>query len=146
LKTIVIFRHAEKPDDPKDHHLSLEGQVRAERLVDFFHDRYGKPDYIFAARSSQESHRPVETATPLAKKNKKEINQTWEDKDFRKLAAHLSHEKYNDKTIAVFWHHGHIPQLIKCLGGPTIDKWPEDVFDEYIELKFPSFARFMGPF
>ena len=30
---VIVIRHAEKPDDPENSHLSEDGQVRAQRLV-----------------------------------------------------------------------------------------------------------------
>lgn len=135
MKTILIFRHAEKPDDPKDHHLSVAGRERADRLVDYIHRIYGKPHYIFAAKNSHESHRPVETATPLAKAFGLDIITTYEDKAYRVLAGRLDHWSHEEKLNVIFWHHGSILQLIERLGAPYMGEWPDDVFDQYIELK-----------
>ena len=139
MKTILIFRHAEKPDEGK--HLSVAGWERAERLVELVETKYGKPDKIFAASNSKESHRPVETAAPLAKRFGLKIDVTYEDKDYRMLSVHLDHEIYTNNTIVIFWHHGLIPSLSAWLGGPEMDKWPDDVFDQYIELKIGVHAN-----
>ena len=66
----LLMRHAEKPEEPSDPHLSPEGEDRAKRLATWVPRQLGgPPDFIFAAANSEESDRPVETVTPLLKQS-----------------------------------------------------------------------------
>jgi hypothetical protein len=54
---IILIRHAEKPADPEDPHLSEAGVKRAERLVSFITNdpamtRFGLPVAVFATRTT----------------------------------------------------------------------------------------------
>ena len=72
---VLIIRHAEKPsEDDLSVDLSPAGKKRAEALPGLFiksNSRpapFPRPDFIFATKNSMQSHRPLETVTPLAKK------------------------------------------------------------------------------
>src|SRR5579862_5355950 len=83
---ILIIRHAEKTGDKDDIHLSKAGQERAEVLYKLFEaskerpEPFPTPDFIFAASKSKDSNRPIETVTPLAKKLKLTIIDTFDSK------------------------------------------------------------------
>jgi hypothetical protein len=47
-------------------HLSPAGLQRAGRLASYIPQTFGKPDFLFAAADSEQSHRPVETIEPLS--------------------------------------------------------------------------------
>ena len=133
-KTILVIRHAEKPDSGPE--LSDEGKQRAKALPDLFKksasrpDPFPTPDVIFAAANSSESKRPFETVQPLAAKLDKEIHAKIKDKDFADLAAELTKPKYDGKTVLICWHHGKIPELLHSLGvDPKPKKIGDDVFD-----------------
>src|SRR2546426_12100635 len=71
---IILIRHAEKPADPKDPHLSRAGVKRAERLVSFVTTdpamtRLGLPVAVFATRPPKhdEGQRTPETVPPRAR-------------------------------------------------------------------------------
>ena len=49
---ILVMRHAEKPTDDHDPHLSPPGKERAEKLATYIPDTFGKPDFVFAAAVS----------------------------------------------------------------------------------------------
>ena len=66
----LIIRHAEKPDTGPD--LSPSGQQRAEAYKHYFRkftvdSKPLRPDAIFAAKDSKDSHRPRLTVEPFAK-------------------------------------------------------------------------------
>lgn len=148
-RQIVVLRHAEKPDDATDPHLSLAGELRARMLASLIPQRFPNPDFLVAAAPSKDSVRPVETLTPLATKLGMELDQKIADKDYPKLAADLLNKpKYADKLVIVCWHHGHIPGLAVALGvpqaqvaaaPPVIDMhWDPTVFDRFWSIVFPG--------
>lgn len=148
-KTILVIRHAEKPTDDKDIHLSPEGQKRARALPDLFvksatrPNPFPTPDFIFAAKASKHSNRSVETVTPLAKALKLEINSRYADEEFPKLVELLdSDKKYSGKTVLICWRHGMIPALAGKLGvndGP--DKFKGSVFDQAWVVTFDEMGK-----
>jgi len=123
---IVILRHGEKPGDPgapdvpASPNLSPDGVARARMLETLIPAKFGEPDFLFAAASSNNSHRPVETVEPLAIKlglGSNRFIQTIENKDYGWLAQNLlAKPTYSEKLIVVCWHHGNIPALGQALG------------------------------
>jgi broad specificity phosphatase PhoE len=71
---IILIRHADKPADPEDPHLSRAGVKRAERLVPFIMTdpamtRFGLPVAVFATQTTKhgDGQRTQETVAPLAR-------------------------------------------------------------------------------
>src|ERR1700754_2948898 len=127
-QVIYLMRHGEKPTSAKDPNLAPAGVARADKLPGYIPTLLGgQPlDYIFAAKASKVSNRPVETATPLANALSLPINQSFANNDYRALAkAILSNETYAGKTILIVWHHGRIPALARALGATDLPpgKW-----------------------
>lgn len=113
------MRHAERPGDSTVANLTPEGYERSEKLVRFILDRFGKPDYIFAAQLFRKNNRPRLTVEPLSKDTGVAIDDSIEaiKNDF--LADQLMHDKkYNNKLVVVSWHHTQIPLLLKELHAP----------------------------
>src|SRR5258708_32035858 len=128
---VLIIRHAEKPDDPADVHLTKRGDERARALQLLFvasperPEPFPTPDILFATRPSDKSDRPVATLTPLSMKLKLPIDRGYRNllpdadvdkKDSRKGVFELADEilgdkKYAGKTVLICWHHGTIPDL-----------------------------------
>ncbi len=142
-RAILVIRHAEKPDND-DIHLSEAGKKRAEALPHLFKksdarpDPFPAPDVVFAAKRSKHSDRSAETVTPLAKVLKVEVDTTFDDDDFARLAGELvTNEKYQGKTVLVCWHHGKIPELLHSLGvDPKPKKVGDGVFDRVWVVSF----------
>src|SRR6266404_2926464 len=88
-KQILLMRHAEKPDDPTDPHLSDAGRARAEKVADYVPKNPGVPDFLCASAPSKHSVRPIETITPLSKKIGVSIDSTIADQDCPVLAFGL---------------------------------------------------------
>jgi phosphohistidine phosphatase SixA len=154
-KFILVMRHAEKPDDANDPHLSPAGRVRAEKLATYLPATFGKPDFIFAAADSKESERPRETVEPLHKATGIEIHDTIADKDYADLANELLTKHHlSDQRVVVCWHHGHIPKLMHALGanaGDYPDPWDEKVFNLILKLDYdaggkPAVKKITEPF
>jgi len=146
---IVLLRHAEKPDDPRDPDLSQAGEARAKMLATLIPKRFGRPDFLFAAAPSTYSNRPVETLLPLAKTQCLELRDKIADQDYPVLANDLlAKAKYKDAAVVVCWHHGHIPDFALELGvdpkailaAPTMIgmHWNPEVFNLFWEIVFPK--------
>jgi hypothetical protein len=139
LPSIYIIRHAEKPEDPREHTLSDRGFLRSLGLPSLSLN----PDVIFATKSTKESRRPVETVKPLARLSGLRINKRFKDHEVKELAQHiLKKRRYRGKRVLICWHHGQIPKLIRALGGdlpPRLDPWPEEIFDRILKIQPPRY-------
>ena len=137
---ILVMRHAEKPDDPMDPHLSDVGRARADRLADYIPTVFGNPEFLFATTPSKHSARPIETITPLSQRIGVQIDTTFADQDYSALAAEtLSQSRFTGKLLLVCWHHGNIPGLMLALGaksGEFPDPWDPQVFDLILQLDY----------
>jgi hypothetical protein len=142
---IIIIRHAEKPRDKADNHLSPAGRERAERLPEFLEQspelaKVGPPAYLFATHLTKEGHgqRTIETLEPLAASLHLKIETPFQSDDANKLATQLlSKKKYNDKTILICWTHEHLPELIQALGiEPAPAKLADDCYDLVYLLRY----------
>lgn len=129
----LILRHAEKPDSGDEPDLSARGRLRAAALSVCLPQRFGRPDYLFAARDTKESRRSRLTLTPLSQALGVPINCTFDRMDFDDMAKHLQSGQIRKDTIVVIaWHHGTIPELVKHLGvqhAPA--QWDDNVFDQF---------------
>jgi hypothetical protein len=153
--SILVMRHAEKSDDPNDPDLTPTGLQRAGELATFIPQKFGKPDYLFAASISRHSARPYETVKPLSKATGVPIDATYADQDYGALAeALLDGAKFQAKLVVVCWHHGNIPNLLHALKAPDgqyPDPWNRTVFNLILQATFsqggiPSVAEITEPF
>lgn len=141
--TVLIVRHAEKPDQGMG--LSPRGEQRAEAYAHYFDPLQlgGKnlaPQRLIATSDSKSSARPRLTLTPLSQRLHIPIEQPYADEEVDKLVKSLS-KKNQAPVVLIAWHHGHIDNLIEAFGGDgralTGQKsWPEDVYDWLIVLRF----------
>jgi hypothetical protein len=134
---IILIRHADKPADPNDVHLSKAGVKRAEQLVSFITTdpamtRFGLPVAVFATRTTKDSHgqRTQETVAPLARALKLPVRAPFLGKDYAALAhLILADPAYAGKTVLICWNHEQIPQLAAALGiTPEPPKWKGSEF------------------
>ena len=141
-RTIFIIRHAEKPDDVGDPHLSEKGRQRAAALP-----RYPFPELaaVFAAMNTPASARPVETVTPLAAALGLPIRAGLTHQKILPLFDLMLSGEFAGKHLLVCWHHEEIPDLTKALGVNLARsyKWPA-VYDRVWVLTYlidgtPSF-------
>jgi hypothetical protein len=135
---VILLRHAEKPPDESNVHLSATGKERARALVKFFATTpelttNGPPVVLFAARpvSRKHSNRPAETLEPLAKHLKLRVRTPHTTKDYAALAKTILHDPaYKGKTVVVCWVHDELAQLAGSLGvKPRPAPWKSNVFD-----------------
>lgn len=151
---ILVMRHAEKPDDPLDPHLSEAGQERAQKLARYLPATFGKPQFLFASAVSKHSGRPIETIKPLSKECNVAIDTDFADQDYGALAHTLRQTpSYNGALIVVCWHHGNIPSLAHALNakaGDYRDPWDPSVFNLILQFDFvrdvPALTRVIEPF
>jgi broad specificity phosphatase PhoE len=138
-RLIILIRHAEKPSDKTDPHLSAEGRRRADMLADELPELYKDEDaisVIVAAALSKDSNRCVETVTPLAEKLRLQIITQFSDKQHAELATALLGGAYAGKTVLVCWHHEKMQKLAHNLGVKDApDALSDDVFDRLWEIR-----------
>lgn len=143
--TIVLIRHAEEPNDPRNPHLSKEGAARADLLVEFMtHDpamiRLGTPAAIFATETTNDGNgqRTQETVAPLAKVLHLQVQTPYHAKDYGKLARRvMSDPTLAGKTVVICWNHEWLPQLASALGvTPIPPKWKNKVYDEVYVISY----------
>ena len=135
---VILIRHADKPADPRDPHLSEAGVKRAEQLVSFVTGdpamtKLGSPVAVFATKTTRDGNgqRTQETVAPLAKALGLRVQTPFRSKDYAALAKLvLEDPEYSDKTLLICWNHEQIPQLAAALGvSPEPRKWKASVFD-----------------
>lgn len=150
---VLIIRHAEKPDDPEDIHLTKRGEERARLLPQLFvrPDPFPAPDFLFATRPTDKSDRPAETLAHLSMRLKLPIDRGYRnflpDADVDKREGRkgvfeladeiLGNKKYAGKTVLICWHHGTIPDLagrLKATGYPK--RWKDAVFDRVWQISY----------
>ena len=146
--TILIIRHAEKPDTGVG--LSNEGGKRAQVYTEYFPGLQiaGKPlklDHLFAAADSKNSQRPRLTLEPLARALNLPLDVRFEADDWKKLAEDLRSTDYG-RQLLICWHHRPIPDLLRELGANPAKllpngEWPKDVFNWVIVLRFDAEGR-----
>jgi hypothetical protein len=147
---VLIIRHAEKLDSGQD--LAPAGYQRAEAYVKYFGDfqvdgKPLKPDSLFAAADSKNSHRPRLTLEPLSRALHVPTDISFKDKAPELLAEELKFKPHG-KEILVCWHHGKIPALIRALGadpGALLPdgKWPDAEYAWVIELRYDGQGRLL---
>ncbi|AIE84511.1 hypothetical protein OP10G_1143 [Fimbriimonas ginsengisoli Gsoil 348] len=134
--TVLIVRHAEKP--PEGDGLTSAGEARARAYVQYF-KKY-RLTHIFAASDSKKSRRPRLTVEPLAASLRQKVDVRFPDSDPAALVKELGAQRYGGR-ILISWRHGKIPGLIEAFGADPkkllpAGRWPDDVFDEVIELRY----------
>ena len=142
---IILLRHADKPADPEDPHLSRAGVKRAERLVSFITTdpvmiRFGLPVAVFATRTTNDGNgqRTQETVAPPARTLKLPVQTPFLGKNYAALAnLILTDSAYAGKTVLICWNHEEIPQLAAALGvTPEPPKWKGRVFDRVYVISY----------
>jgi hypothetical protein len=145
--TILIVRHAEKPDGDGNPGLTPAGEARAKAYANYFQHFQldGAPvkiDTIIATADSENSDRPRLTITPFSQASGIKIEQPFPDKEVKALAHWLAAGEPN-RTILIAWHHGKLPKLLNQLGADPDELlpdgvWPEDTYNWVIALKYDS--------
>ncbi|WP_426424174.1 hypothetical protein [Bradyrhizobium genosp. A] len=151
---VLVMRHAEKPDDAGDPNLSPAGFQRAENLVPYVQEKFGKPSFLFAAATSAKSRRPLQTIQPLSNALSVAVDASIGDKDYEQLAVKLLNgQQYEGCLTVVCWHHEKIRELAHALRaqhGDYPDPWQDDVFNLILRFDFadgiPKVKEITEPF
>lgn len=142
---IVLFRHAEKPADKANPHLSPEGVRRARLLVGFLTtnpvvNKHGKPVAIFATKTTKDDdgQRTQETVAPAAAALKLAVQAPFVGKDYKRLAKRiLGNAAYAGKTVLICWNHDVLPELAAELGvSPKPPAWKGGEYDQVYLITF----------
>lgn len=146
--TVLIIRHAEKPDQGNG--LSPRGEQRAQAYASYFDPLQFDggtllPQRLIATSDSKASMRPRLTLTPLAARLQLPIEQSWADDQVDDLAKALC-KKNDAPVVLIAWHHGHIVKLIEALGGDAKQllgrkTWPGDIYNWMVVLHFDGQGR-----
>ena len=146
--TVLIVRHAEKPDQGNG--LSPRGEQRATAYASYFDPLQLDgtaliPQRLIATSDSNASMRPRLTLTPLAARLSVPIEQTWADDQVDAVAKALR-KKNEAPVLLIAWHHGHIVKLIEALGGDAKQllghkSWPADTYNWLVVLHFDDKGR-----
>ena len=131
--TVLLLRHAEKPADKRDPHLSEAGRARAARLAAYIPEAFGRPDLLIAAADKPSSFRPRETLEPLAAATGAVFRHDVPETRNAAFAKELRSDPCHDGTrIVVAWRHKALPGLARALratAGECPDPWPEGLYD-----------------
>jgi hypothetical protein len=166
-QTILIIRHAEKPEPPwgmgvnqgeipDEKSLAPRGWQRAGAWAELFAPSLGgaaslsTPTRIFASAYAKhvtgskgnqggKSRRPEETVAPLADKLGLEVDLTCTKGQERDLVTALA----KDGVALVCWQHDGIPDIARALapGGEGIPReWPKNCYNVIFRLRRPDGA------
>ena len=142
---IILFRHAEKPADKADPHLSPEGVRRARLLVGFLTtnpvvNKYGKPVAIFATKTTKDDdgQRTQETVAPAAAALKLPVQTPFLGRNYKQLAKLiLGNPAYAGKTVLICWNHDVISDLAAELGvSPRPPAWKGKEYDRVYVISY----------
>lgn len=142
---VLIIRHAEKPVDNSNTHLSDRGFLRAQALVKIFggsNNRFDRPDFIIAQNPDKAdgSVRAIETAAPLAAALSLSVDNSFVVGEGKRLAKQiLSVPKFDGKTVLIIWGHDDIPKIALHLGSFDLPgNWKAGIFDRVWRLSFEN--------
>jgi len=144
---VILFRHAEKPLDPSDPHLSNAGRERARMLAQYLTTtpaltNRGLPNVLFATDWTKHarSRRPFDTLEPLAKRLHCKIKRPYSADDYAKLARYiLTSRECDGKVFVVCWVHDNLPELVEALGvHPKPPPWKGHIYDRIWVVTWPD--------
>jgi len=144
---IILLRHAEKPADPDDSHLSPAGVKRAAQLVPFITKDpamtgLGSPVAVFASQTTKHDNgqRSQETCAPTASALKLQVQTPFRSGGYASLAKLiLGNPAYAGKTVLICWTHEEIPRLAAALGvKPRPPKWKDSVYDRVYVISYQN--------
>jgi hypothetical protein len=146
--TVLIIRHAEKPDDGNG--LTPAGERRAKAYADYFrHFEFdGAPvriDTLVATLDTPKSARPRLTVTPFAQASGLPLQTPFTDKQVTALAEWLAQQPPG-RTTLIAWHHGQIPNLLTALGADPAAllggaAWPSSVYSWVVVLRYDAAGK-----
>lgn len=141
---VVIIRHAEKPSDESNPHLSKAGRQHAQQWATILTEPDGplggvKPAALLAPQPTRHhpSQRPGETLEPLAAKLGQPVLTPYPSEEFSSLAADVR-KKYTHEAVVICWVHESLPDLARALGVRSpIPAWKGKDFDQVWIIEYP---------
>jgi len=134
---VLLIRHGEEPERGESVDLNDRGRQRADALIRLFPARFQPPGFLFAAKSTKHTNRPVETIEPLSKALHLPINQDYDEQDYAALAQALLHRStFAGARILVCWHQSSLPKLAEALGVPSAPNWRDKQYDRIWQIHF----------
>lgn len=140
--TVLIVRHAEKPEVGRE--LTPAGEARARAYVTYFEPFHQqgwnvKVDALFAGTDSENSVRPRLTLEPISRATGLKLDTSVGTKEPEKLVSMLHLQPHGTHPL-IAWRHGQIPALLHAFGAASTlipgGKWPDDTYDWVIVLQF----------
>jgi len=150
---IILLRHAEKPADETDIHLSERGQERAQALTAWATNSpawgaSNRPAAVFACQPTPKapSLRAIETIKPLATRLGLPVQTPFSAKNYAALSRQiLDDPALKGKTVVICWVHDELPQLAKSFGVKSGgEKWKKDVFDRVWLITYQDSAAVLN--
>ncbi|MBS0456077.1 MAG: hypothetical protein JSS44_01930 [Proteobacteria bacterium] len=154
-QTIVMVRHGEKPAAGLGQ-LACQGLNRALALPQVIHDRFGKPDAIFAPSPAQSKRdhgivydyvRPLATIEPTAIRFGLPVNTQFGYAQTQALVTQLEKPRYRTSLVVVAWEHVELVKIARALlagnGGDasTVPAWHYDDFDGIYVVRIERDAK-----
>ncbi|KAJ5611684.1 hypothetical protein N7528_008789 [Penicillium herquei] len=138
--TVYLIRHGEKPADPDNHELTLDGLKRAQCLRQVFGAKSGYDiEYIMAPtmKSSNGGHgRAFKTVQPLAADLGLDVDLHCKRKDTTCVADAI--RSYDGPgNILISWRHKNIGEIQEALGSHEPVEYPNDRFDLIWTIPYP---------
>jgi phosphohistidine phosphatase SixA len=143
---IILIRHAEKPANDDEPHLSEAGRERARRLIDWVKQDplwgTNQPAALYAAQPKKwnSSVRSQETLEPLARHLRLEIQTPYIATDYRWLAnSLLKDRRLTNQTVLVCWVNDYLPALAGALGvKPAPPDWKSKDFNSVYVIHYTN--------
>ena len=144
---IIFIRHAEKPADQQNPHLSAPGRDRAERVIKWLSEgkilgTNGAPVALYAAAPTAAGRnlRCVETLEPTARHLGLTVQTPRGRGDFAGLARDLLCDtSLRGKNVVVCWVHEHLPAFAAAVGvNPPPPKWKDGDYDSAYVVTFTA--------
>jgi hypothetical protein len=136
---VLIVRHAEKPADARDPHLSETGQRRALALAHRLPVLFPWIGFLFAAAARPTSQRPAETLAPLSDLLGLPVDARFDEAHPEQLVSELRHGVpfYSQGTALVAWRHDGMSSLARALGAHDApDHWDAEVYDRIWSIEY----------
>lgn len=152
FQTLVFLRHAEKPAEGLGQ-LNCQGLNRALALTTLLPERYGAPDYVFAANpdrtveegpNDQEFNylRPLLTIAPTAIAHGLPVNTSFNANDVGDIVDELTDRQYRNSTIYTAWSRGYVSEIMNELldevgadDSLQVDRWHREDFDSLYAIR-----------
>jgi broad specificity phosphatase PhoE len=136
---VLIVRHAEKPADAADPHLSETGQRRAQALARRLPVLFPWIGFLFAAAPRPTSQRPAETLSPLSELLGLPVDTRFDELHPERLVRELHDgtHVYAQGTALIAWRHDGMSSLARALGAQDApDHWDADVYDRLWSIEY----------